>query len=159
MISDNQQSLRQKLDLLYKYCRKSLLTKQKNNDLQQKWNLIKEKCTINGEDIECVKTYQHLGILLYYSVLFKETKSHLYNNALKSSFKLYKDIKSTDPFIKTLLHTFDQTIKHIVTYGSEIWSVSCKAKINVYTKHLILIVNLALIREEKYKHDSFIRTG
>ena len=54
---------------------------------------------------------------------FKEARSHLYNKALKASFKLYKDVKSSDPPIKTLLHLFDHTIKPIVTYGSDIWGV------------------------------------
>ena len=42
---------------------------------------------------------------------------------MKASFKLYRDMKSADPSIKTFLHIFDHCIKPIVLYGCENWGV------------------------------------
>ena len=119
--------MQQKLDLLYKYCQEWCLeinvNKTKIIIFNKRGQLIKVQFTINDIDIECIKTYKYLGIILSNSGSFKVAKSHLYNKALKSSFKIYKDIKPTDPSIKTLLHLFDHIIKPIATYGSDIWGV------------------------------------
>ena len=45
------------------------------------------------------------------------------NKGFKACFKLYKDVKSSCPPIKTLLHLFDHYIKPIITYGCENWGV------------------------------------
>lgn len=47
----------------------------------------------------------------------------LYNNALKASFKLYKEVKSLDLPVNTLLHMFDHMVKPIALYGCEIWGI------------------------------------
>ena len=54
---------------------------------------------------------------------FKEAKHMLYNNALKASFKLYKEVKSLDLPVNTLLHMFDHMVKPIALYGCEIWGI------------------------------------
>lgn len=74
-----------------------------------------------GDNIECVNECKYLGIIMSSGVSFKETKNMLYNKALKASFKLYKDVKSLDPPVNTLLHMFDHMVKPIhymvVRYG------------------------------------------
>lgn len=52
----------------------------------------------------------------------------LHNKALKASFKLYKDVKSIDPPVKSLLHLFDHMIKPISIYNSEIWGTVSERK-------------------------------
>jgi hypothetical protein len=125
LISDNQNSLQVKLNLLNNYCRDWCLdiniNKTKIIIFNKRGHLITEKFSVDNTDIECVKHYKYLGIILSSSGSFKEAKSYLYKKALKSAFKIYKDIKHTDPPIRTLLHLFDHLVKPIVTYGSEIW--------------------------------------
>jgi hypothetical protein len=47
----------------------------------------------------------------------------LFQKGMKANFKLYRDMKSADPSIKTFLHIFDHCIKAIVLYGCENWGV------------------------------------
>lgn len=58
----------------------------------------------------------------------KETKTILYNKALQASFKLYKDVKSLDPSVKSLLHMFDHMIKPIAINNFKIWGTLSKRK-------------------------------
>ena len=86
--------------------------------------------------IECVNKYKYLGIILSASGIFKEARNALYNKALKVCFKLYKDLKSKDPSIKTLLHLFDHIVKPILLYGGEIWGLlttgTMKKELEIY---------------------------
>ena len=84
-------------------------------------HFIKEDFKIGGDNIECVNKCKYLGIIMSSGGSFKETKNMLYNKALKASFKLYKDVKSLDPPVNTLLHMFDHMVKPIALYCCEIW--------------------------------------
>jgi hypothetical protein len=67
---------------------------------------------ILGLAIQLSNVLTNISILMYYPpvVHLIYDKSELCNKAHKVSFKLYKDIKSTDPLIKTLLHLLDHKI-------------------------------------------------
>lgn len=67
---------------------------------------------------------------------FKEARSDLYNKALKASFKLFKDLTSTQPSIKTFLHLFDHMVKPIALYGCEIYTLTLTSRIQEKDKHL-----------------------
>ena len=56
---------------------------------------------------------------------FNEAGKQLFQKGMKASFKLYRDMKSADPSIKTFffLHIFDHCIKPIVLYACENWGV------------------------------------
>ena len=85
--------------------------------------ILTEDFIIGNHIIECVKHYKYLGIVLSNTGKYTEAKAKLYPKALKASFKLYRDMKSTSPSIKSLLHIFDHTIKPIVLYGCENWGM------------------------------------
>jgi hypothetical protein len=62
----------------------------------------------------------------------------LHNKALKATFKLYKDLKTTEPSVSTLLHLFDHMIKPIVLYGCEIWGTLTNATLQKNTDILYM---------------------
>jgi len=127
LISNNAEGLQHKLEILHQYCRdwclKDNIKKTKVVIFNQTGRLITENFTLGSEAIECVNRYKYLGIMLLASGTFKEARHVLYNKALKVCFNLYKDLKSTDPPIKTFLHLFDHMVKPIVLYGEEIWGL------------------------------------
>ena len=55
----------------------------------------------------CKNNNKCLGIIISASGKFTEAKTQLHNKALKTTFKLYKDLKTTEPSVSTLLHLFD----------------------------------------------------
>ena len=133
MISDSQIDLQNKLNLLNKYCNKWCLevncNKTKIIIFNKSGRLIQEPFYIGNTKIECVNKYKYLGIVLCSSGSFKEAKELLFKKALKASFKLHKDMKSSDPSIKTQLHLFDHLIKPISLYNCEIWGMLTKCNL------------------------------
>ena len=85
--------------------------------------LLNENFNVGNNSIECVKQYKYLGIVIQNTGNFNEARKQLFQKGQKASFKLYKDLKSSNPPIKTLLHLFDHCIQPIVTYGCENWGV------------------------------------
>ena len=102
---------------IHQYCRdwclKVNIKKTKVVIFNKTGRLITENFKLGSEVIECVNRYKYLGIMLSASGTFKEAGHVLYNKALKVCFKLYKDLKSTDPPIKTCLYLFDHMVKLI----------------------------------------------
>ena len=82
---------------------------------------IKEDFKIGGDNIEGVNKCKYLGIIMSSGGSFKEANNMLYNNALKASFKLYKEVKSLEPPVNTLLHicliTWLNQSHYMVRYG------------------------------------------
>lgn len=131
LIAERASDLQNKLCLLERYCKKWCLqvntTKTKVIIFNKAGKIINEKFSINDCNIECVKHYKYLGIWMTSSGSFKEARTQLYNKAMKANFKLYKDLNSSDPSVKTSLHLFDHMIKPILLYGSEIWGTPSRA--------------------------------
>ena len=131
LIAERANDLQNKLDLLEKYCKKWCLqvntSKTKVIVFNKTGKILNEKFSVNDCNIECVKHYKYLGVWMSASGNFKEARTQLYNKAMKANFKLYKDLNSSDPSVKTLLHLFDHMIKPIALYGSEIWGTPTKA--------------------------------
>ena len=67
-----------------------------------------------------INTY-HVGLIIENTGKFNEARKQLFQKGMKANFKLYRDMKSADPSIKTFLHIFDHCIKAIVLYGCENW--------------------------------------
>ena len=84
---------------------------------------LKDNFHFDGNTLESVQTYRYLGVTFTPSGLFYQSKIDLFQKALKASFKLQKNLSSSNPSFKTMIHLFDHTIKPIVLYGSEIWGV------------------------------------
>ena len=82
---------------------------------------LQQKFMLNENELECVNTYKHLGLMFSASGCFTCAQEELYNKALKAYFKLSKDFLSLNPNIQTSMHVFDHTIKPILLYGCEVW--------------------------------------
>jgi hypothetical protein len=127
LFSSTPEGLLNKLDHLHKYCKewclKVNINKSKVIVFNKTGRVINHNFKIDTENLECVNKYKYLGVILSASGTFKETRTALFNKAMKASFKLYKDLKNADPPIKTLLHLFDHMIKPIALYGVEIWGL------------------------------------
>lgn len=139
LLSDDQKRLQNKLDILEKYCKDWCLeintSKTKVVIFNESGHLINEKFTLENSHLECVNKYKYLGIIMSSCGSFKEARSDLYDKALKASFKLFKDLNSTQPPIKTFLHLFDHMIKPIALYSCEIWG-TLTSRIQEKDKHL-----------------------
>ena len=103
-----------KLNVLQEYCKEWCLDididKTKFIILNNTGKILTEDFIIGNHIIECVKHYRYLGIVLSNTGKYTEAKAKLYDKTLKASFKLYRDLKSMSPLIKSLLHLFDHTI-------------------------------------------------
>jgi len=129
--------LQNKLNLLEDYCKKWCLNVNINKTkiiiFNKNGKLLNENFHLGSCNLECVKNYKYLGIIISASGKFTEAKTQLHNKALKATFKLYKDLKTTEPSVSTLLHLFDHMIKPIVLYGCEIWGTLTNATLQTTT--------------------------
>ena len=75
----------------------------------------------NGEIIEQVTQYMYLGMLFDCSGNMKAAPNNMKLRALKAIFKLRNSLKSCNIKPVLSMKLFDQLIKPICLYGSEIW--------------------------------------
>ena len=117
--------LQKSLDALSHYCEKWKL----NINIEKTKVLKFWKCgreceksfTINDKVIENVQRYKYLGIVIASSGTFLYAKMNIVDRARKAMFKLKSCISSGEIPPKLGLRMFDQLIKPICSYGSEIW--------------------------------------
>ena len=87
--------------------------------------------TIYGKEIEIVKKYKYLGIIIHYNANLKHAAEHMYQKSLKGIFSLRSKILDFDVMNNPLkLKLFDTLIRPILIYGSEIWVTDFKIKEN-----------------------------
>jgi hypothetical protein len=103
--------------------------------------LLNEHFHLGICNLECVKNYKYLGIIISASGKFTEAKTQLHKS-LKATFKLYKDLKTTEPSVSTLLHLFDHRIKPIVVYGCEIWGTLTNATLQKNYRYTVHVCDL-----------------
>ena len=72
--------------------------------------------------IEIVQEYNYLGVYFTSNGLFTRTKTHIIEQANKAMFALLRKIKTLDLLYDIQIELFDNTIKPILLYASEIWS-------------------------------------
>lgn len=76
----------------------------------------------NDIEVKHVTTYKYLGILFSATGNFSPCKVDLYRRASKANFKLCKYFNNLNINVRTMLHLFDNMVKPVLLYGSEIWS-------------------------------------
>jgi hypothetical protein len=67
---------------------------------------MNDRFNIRTDTLECVKHYKYLGLIIENTGKFNEARKQLFQKGMKASFKLYRDMKFADPYIKTFLHIF-----------------------------------------------------
>jgi hypothetical protein len=77
---------------------------------------------LNDLPIENTQKYRYLGVEFHTSGSFNSSKSNLASIAKKAVFSLYSGLSNSNISPILSLKLFDQLIKPICLYGSEIWS-------------------------------------
>ena len=76
---------------------------------------------LNNENLEVVGEYKYLGVLFSRGGLFYSTKKHLSSQAEKAMYSLIKKSRSLLVPLDMQFELFDQLVKPILLYGSEVW--------------------------------------
>ena len=76
---------------------------------------------IGDEQVEIVKSYKYLGVLLSQSGSFLSARKHVVQQAKKAMHLLFTRINNLDIPLDLQLKLFDNTVVPILTYGSEVW--------------------------------------
>ena len=79
------------------------------------------KFTLINKEIEVVKEYKYLGILLGQSGSFLATKKHIAEQASKAMFSLLRKIKCLSLPFDIQIDLFNKIVKPVLLYGCEIW--------------------------------------
>ena len=127
ILSTSPQGLQKSLDKLMNYCNKWRL----QVNLKKSKTMCMQKCgrqpmlriKYNSLQLEQVKTYSYLGIDISSNGSYKQAEITLSEKARKAMFKLKSLLYGTNIKPNTCLQLFDQLIKPICLYGSEIWGI------------------------------------
>ena len=125
LLADTRTGMQNALDLFQLYCNQWKLEVNVN-----KTKIIifcKRKSTENFEFrlqntlIEIVDSFSYLGLMFKYNGNFRDARKKLANQAQKSLFSIYKNIRNQNIPIDIQLKLFDAMVEPILLYGSEIW--------------------------------------
>lgn len=126
LLSETKEGLQKSISYLKKFCdtigMEINFNKSKIIIFNKAGKIIPAKFTIGDTELEIVKEYKYLGILLTPSGSFSAAKERLHQKSLKAYFKLCNVIQDFNkPDLG--LHLFNHTITPILTYCSEIWGI------------------------------------
>ena len=126
LFSESKHGLQNCLNNLNDYCKRSKLqinfNKSKVMIFRPSGRLTADCFNTAGEEIECVKKYKYLRIIISSSGSFVDGVGDLINKAQKAWYSLRSTINIdliNNPCI--YLKLFDSMIRPIITYGCEIW--------------------------------------
>jgi len=97
------------------------MTKSKVMCLNKQGKQMNDKFSIDDKNLECVQTYPYLGIEISNSGSFKTAQKALSDKASRALFKLKSLLHSSNLKPSVCMKLFDQLIKPICLYGSELW--------------------------------------
>ncbi len=127
IVSASAEGLQNSLDILEAYCNKWKLqiniSKSKTMCLNKVGRGTKCNFTIGQQELEHTKSYPYLGIEVSNSFSFKAIQQNLHKKAMRALFKLKTLVRGTCLLPKVIIKLFDQLIKPIALYGSEIWGI------------------------------------
>lgn len=129
IFSTSKNGLQNCLNRLNDYCNKWKLainhSKSKIMCFSRLGKVSKEIFKLNGDALDEVQTYPYLGIEISNTGNFNSAQKSLKNKAQRALFKLKKLLYGSNlkPYVG--LKLFDQLIKPICLYGSEIWGPKC----------------------------------
>ena len=127
IISTSAPGLQKSLGNLNKYCSKWKLSinekKSKTMCMSKSGRNDKEEFQIGDTNLESVKSYSYLGIEIASSGSFRAAEKSMSDKATKALFKLKSLLYGSELKPDICLKLFDQLIKPIALYGSDIWGV------------------------------------
>jgi hypothetical protein len=127
ILSLSPSGLQSTLNKLHSYCQTWRLEvnmdKTKVIQFCKSGRICKDSFHIGNQIAVCVQEYKYLGILFRASGSLSPARQNMHDRALKAVFKL-KSCTSDSNLPPTLaLKLFDQVIKPICLYGSDIWGI------------------------------------
>ena len=127
LLSLSKSELQLNINKLHDYCRKWRLkiniAKTKIMEFNKSGKICHEKFYLDNCEIECVKHYKYLGIIISSNGSFKPAVKHLKQKADKAFFALKSSLRESNLRPRIQLKIFDNVIKPILTYSSEIWGI------------------------------------
>jgi len=127
ILSNSPDGLQKSLDKMNLYCDKWKLeinlSKSKVMCLNKQGKYIKHEFTLGNANLQCVKSYSYLGIEISNSCSFKLAQKTLTDKAMRALFKLKGLLYGSGMNPLTSLTLFDQLVKPIALYGSELWGI------------------------------------
>ena len=127
ILSTTPEGLQTSLNRLHEYCLTWKLqvnmSKTKTMCFTNKKQYTAYPMTYSGETIEQVDKYTYLGIEICSNGSFKSAAQSMSQKARKALFKLKSLLHGSLVKPRTCLQLFDQLIKPIALYGSEIWGI------------------------------------
>ena len=126
LLSTSKEGLQRALDITEKFCQKWKLTinhsKTKSMVFSRGNQKINTVFTIGGIELENVKEFKYLGILIHKkSCSFNPTMKYLRIKATRAVYALRSKVNINNLPLKVALKLFDSIIKPILLYGSEVW--------------------------------------
>ena len=97
--------------------------KTKTMFINKKSKMSKIDFKLNSLNLEEVKEYKYLGLLISSSGSINNLRSNLYNVATKAMYKMRRYVNNSQLSVPTMMHLFDTLISPIVLYGCEISNI------------------------------------
>ena len=120
LFSSNAAGLQQRLNSLSKFCKDWCLDVNINKTnvlvLNKAGRLCNENFYFDATELECVQHYRYLGLHFSATGCFSQGKTRYIKTHQKHLSKYPADLS-----IRSSINLYDQLIKPIVLYGSEIW--------------------------------------
>ena len=132
------------------YADDTVLMAETPEDLQKQLNIFYDYClpqnlqfTYSNSEIEIVKEFNYLGLLLTKTANFKRAIKTLADKGTKATYEILKRGKFHNLSISCQFDLFDKMVKPILLYGCELWGVSnCDIIERVHLKYCKLLLNL-----------------
>jgi hypothetical protein len=125
LLSLSEKGLQRNINELNKFCHDWKLDinldKTKIMIFNKAGRALKANLNIKGRKLAVVKEYKYLGLMFACSGKFNVAKKDLLQRGYKAMFKLTSMFKGTSPKYYTYMHLFDQIVKPVLLYGSEVW--------------------------------------
>jgi hypothetical protein len=126
LISQTEQGLQDSMNALHRFCADWNLNLNFNKTkvvvFNKKGALINTRIHFGKESITSSLTYKYLGLILSANGKTVDMRKDLLKRGTKAMFKLTSLFKNASPKYSTCMHLFDNTVKQVLLYGSELWS-------------------------------------
>ncbi len=145
IMSRTREGIQKSMNILSDYCHQWHLevnTKKSQIMITNKRSYAScKKITFGNIALEYVKEYKYLGVIIRNTGSFQVAQEHLSQKAIKAMFAIKRNLFQSSIFdVNSMLNCFDTMVRPIMTYGCEIWGLSCANK----TKDNILSIKKAL---------------
>lgn len=125
IFSDNESDMQHALDAFEEYCLKWKLTVNTEKTKIVIFGQGRRKSNLNfmfnRKEIEVLKEYKYLGVLLGQSGSFQISKKYIAEQGNKAMFSLLRKIKNLSLPFDIQIDLFNKIVKPVLLYGCEVW--------------------------------------